>query len=235
MKKLNIHKDVQEPSLEDMEKHMNFEDVLAKAAAPKAAPSGATKGWLIGGAITATVITVAIVFATQFTGNNPATYESTAMESEPIEKMEPVAIPEEMTVAVVTPSEESPVTNPDEDTMSYDDYYPENEYVIETITYYEPKLVSSIPFVFDASFGLKEQWQAFEELSIYENLSFQPIDKAQQSMLKLTWDHVDFKQDESGQYFLILYKSEQGVICPVTPVFEKEHYLSALEAYQAHQ
>lgn len=236
MKKLDIHKDTQEPSMEDMQKHMNFEDVLNRATAPSAtgAKGGFSTGWFIGGFVVTTAIVATILFATQ--SSSESVYENISMESKPIEKLAPVVIPESLDIAsnevIETTLEKD---SEQEDETSYDDYYPPITPIESNVEFYEPKLVSSIPFVFDESFQLKEQWQAMDELSIYDNLSFQPIDKAQQSMLKLTWDSVDFQKDENGQYFFILYKAGQGVICPVTPVFEKENYLKALQVYKENQ
>lgn len=234
MKKLDIHRDMPEPSLEDMQKHMNFEEVLNRASVKPATPQkGFSKGWLLGGTAAITAIVATVLFTTQFNPSK-ATYKNVAMEGEHIEKIEVLSEENLPETLVHTVESQDTKTNSSSDTEDSNEPIT-SDVESPKVEYLKPKLVSSIPFVFDESFKLREQWQNFEELSIYENLSFQPIDKTQQSVLKLTWDKVDFKKDENGQYYFILYKGDQGVICPVTPVFEKENYLDALGAYQEHQ
>lgn len=235
MKKLDIHRDMPEPSLEDMQKHMNFEEVLNRASSNSVTPKkGISKGWIIGGTAIVVAVVATVLFTTQF-NNVESTYNNVAMEGAPIEKIK-VSSEEVITEPINSTSSVEEVTATESTEPLTNQNKPDvNDINGPKVEYLEPKLVSSIPFVFDESFHLREQWQEYEELSIYENLSFQPIDKAQQSMLKLTWDKVDFEKDKNGQYYFILYKGDQGVICPVTPVFEKEFYLDALGAYQEHQ
>lgn len=235
MKKLDIHRDMPEPSLEDMQKHMNFEEVLNRASSTSAIPKkGISKAWIVGGAAVVTVTVATILMVSQNNIVTDSNYQNVAMEGETIEKITNIE-PQESDIMIVSATDDKePQEKIEAEEISYDDYYLPNEHVV-TIEYYEPLLVSSIAFPFDESFGLKEQWQEFPELSIYENLSFQPIDKAQQSMLNVHWEKAEFNKDENGQYFLILHKSGQEVLCPVIPVFEKEDYLNALDAYQEHQ
>ena len=233
MKKLDIHRDMTEPSLEDMQKHMNFEEVLTRASSTPVAPKkGWNSNWIIGGAAAVTAIVASVFFVSQ---NNimDARYEHMSMEGVSIEKITDIE-PQQADVvfAAVTGETQSEESNPTEE-VSYDDFYPTPEPIV--VELYKPMPVSTIPFNFDESFGLKEQWQAFPELSIYENLVFQPIGKDQQSMLKVTWEKASFHQDDNGQYYLVLEKNGQDAICPVTPVFEKEDYLNALDTYQEHQ
>lgn len=232
MKKLDLHRDPKEPSLEEIKSHMNFEQVLKGSGVKKTTTSsGMSKYWWLGGA--GAVIIVSAIWLFQNTPGPSANYTSSAPPAPvAIEKMtltdpvEEIVLP---TVSMETESATAKMANKEEQEE------PKTSKSIDKIAYLEPKLVSSIPFVFEEDFQLRAQYQQFQELSIYDHLSFQPIDKAQQSMLKLTWDSVHFDKDKNGQYFLILFKMEQGVICPVNPVFEKDNYIDALNAYQAHQ
>lgn len=236
MKKLDIHRDVPEPSLEEMKKHMNFEEVLKRSsAASSVTKQGVNKSWLIGGIATVTFIIATFIYIDQSSDHKPS-YKNLSMETAPIEKIEPIeANPKMINSADTTAHETQEETQSANEELAYNDHYPTPVVEVSEVDYYEPKLVSSIPFKFDESFGMRGQWQAFEELAIYENLSFQPIDKAQQAMLKLTWDKADLEKDKNGQYYLILYKGDQGVICPVIPVFEKDYFVEALNIYKSHQ
>ncbi|CAG5087289.1 hypothetical protein [Parvicella tangerina] len=233
MKKLNIHRDTPEPSVEDMEKHMSFEEVLDKVTTSPVKPVKGSTGWVIG-SLAGIGVVITVMFFTMKSNPTANTYESIAMEGKAVEKITAVdhALNQPEKVAM------QEVSSPPTEKESKEELTTETLVTpspSEKTTYYEPKLVGSIPFSFDESFGLREQWQKYPELSIYENLVFQPIDKTQQSVLKLTWDKVDFNKDENGQYYFILYKGDQGVICPVTPVFEEEDFVNALEIYQEHQ
>lgn len=236
MKKLDIHRDIPEPSLEEMKKHMNFEEVLKRSSATSSIPKrGINKSWLMGGTAVVLLIITTFIYIDQSSYHKPS-YKSLSMEATPIEKIESIDVKPVMINNVdSTAHETQEETQSAKEELAYNDHYPNPVVEVKEVNYYEPKLVSSIPFKFDESFGMQEQWQAFEELSIYENVSFQPIDKAQQAMLKLTWDKADLEKDKNGQYYLILYKGDQGVICPVIPVFEKDYFVEALNTYKAHQ
>lgn len=236
MKKLDIHRDIPEPSSEEMKKHMNFEEILKRSSAASSVPKqGINKSWLIGGTAVMTLIIATFIYIDQSSYHKPS-YKSLSMEATPIEKIESIDLKPAMINSADTVAQETQEeTQSANEELAYNDHYPNPVIELTEVDYYEPKLVSSIPFKFDESFGMREQWQAFEELAIYENLSFQPIDKAQQAMLKLTWDKADLEKDKNGQYYLILYKGDQGVICPVIPVFEKDYFVEALNVYKSHR
>lgn len=232
MKKLEIHRDTQEPSLESMQQHMNFEEVLNRATASSATPTkGISKGWIIAGVAVGAIV-VGSIFYISNDQTSAITYQSEAMEHTSIQKIthiEPIV--EEVTVQIsVTPTSPNAVTAP-----IPPDGHDNTPIVPDKIYYFYPVVVSSIAFPFDEGFGLREQWQQFPELSIYDHLAFQPIDKLQSSLLKVSWEKVVFNKDANGQYYLTLIKGDQAVYCAVAPVFEKEDYVHALEVYQAHQ
>lgn len=228
MKKLDIHRNIQEPTSEAMKEHMNFDEVLKRSkinqsSTPK---SGSKSWWWIGGSGVALSI-VAIWFLINQKNVSTPNYESQSIEMKSIVEIEPLDIPDVLSLEISVPDVVSTTMNNHEQSNSTDT----DQKPISKVVYLEPKLVSSIPFVFDDQFNLEEQYQQFEELSIYKNMSFMPIDKAQQSMLKLSWDSVTFHKSNKEQYYLILYKMGQGVICPVSPVFEEDHFVEALKAY----
>ncbi len=241
MKKLDIHRDTPEPSLEDMQKHMNFEDVLNRATSSPQVPVKGTnmKWWIAGGAAAIASVVIGVTLVSQI---NPtqATYESIAMEGDPITKTTSIEVVNDMGVTASNLMDDlndetssAVLTDPIDEIDTKETTMPSTSE--DSINYYPPKVVSSIPFEFDANFGLKEQWQAFPELSIYDKLVFQPVDKLQSTLLNVHWESVELKKDENGQYFLKLIKGTQSVFCAVTPVFEKEDYVEALDAYQEHQ
>ncbi|MCB9188584.1 MAG: hypothetical protein H6599_04805 [Flavobacteriales bacterium] len=234
MKKLQIHRDTQEPSMESMQNHMNFDEILKRASVESNTPiKGNGKGWIIGGTIAGVVIVTAIIYSSQIS-RSESTYQNIPMEHKSIEKIafiEPV-VEETIVITPVSVSNPSVLTTQETKPISDPSDPPIQPQKIE---YFYPVVVSSIAFPFDEGFGLKEQWQQFPELSIYDNLAFQPIDKLQSSLLKVSWEKVKFNKDPNGQYYLTLIKGDQAVHCAVAPVFEKEDFVHALEVYQEHK
>lgn len=233
MKELNINRDTNQPTDEALLKHQNFEEVVQKANIKSANTTGnlVTKKWWyisVAGFVVLGVFVLTINSVVTITNQSKKTYIADSQSISLIEKFEEnvIAIQNnnstiEMPAKTIIEKQENSIT--DKETK-------EPELTIKPIEYYYPKEASTLTFKLDEAFGLKNQYQQFEEFAIYDNLAFQPIGDYQSGWLKASWTKVELVK-KSGNYFLMLSKNGGTFPCQVVPVFESEEYIKALEVY----
>ncbi len=232
MKELNINRDTPQPSDEELLKHQNFDEVLQKSGVNQIDYTSklVSKKWWYFGVFSFVVLGVVVLTInsyTMITNENKKLYNSDNQGITTVEKIENniIAIKNNKltvedksktisdTQIVLEEKQHNIVKEPDTD-----------------VEYYYPKEASTLTFKLEESFGLKEQYQHFEEFSIYDNLAFQPIGDYQSGWLKASWNKVELVKKE-GNYFLMLSKNGVSLPCQVVPVFESEDYVKALENY----
>jgi hypothetical protein len=234
MKDLKINRDMDQPSDEDLLKYQNFDEVLKKANQDTSSNSTKTvsKSWwyfTVGLFIVFGVVVLVINSYVTITNETKKTYVVDSQESALIEKQELPNFNVLNNDASSENSTEVAVTSLDNDTQEKPKK-PINDPV--SINYFYPKEASTLTFNLDEKFGLRSQYQDFEEFSIYDNLAFQPIGNYQQGWLKASWTAVELVKKE-GNYFLMLTKNGTTLPCQVVPVFESDDLVQALETYAA--
>ncbi len=235
MKELNINRDVPQPSDDDLLKHQNFEEVLKKASHTTTVETGnlvSKKWWYFGvGLFVVAGVFVSTIIATTFsTKNYKKNYTTVNQDIVEVNKLQEVDLSILNNILTI---ENNTEIQKESDKNEFEQEEIEGTVPIKKVVQiYYPKEASTLTFKLEESFGLKSQYQKFEEFSIYSNLSFQPIGDYQSGWLKASWSEVQLVK-KSDNYFLMLSKNGITIPCQVVPVFESEDYVNALDIYAA--
>jgi hypothetical protein len=233
MKELNINRDTPQPSDEELLKHQNFDEILKKSGsnAVNFDSNSVSKNWWylsIGSFVVLGVVVSTLVYIKNTKYETKSQYLFVNQEIESVSKLPEVNIDFLNNISSNNNQYDLPKKN--SKTGLVIEPKKDLEKPIELIEYLYPKEASTLTFQLEASFGLKAQYQNFEEFSIYDNLAFQPIGDYQSGWLKASWSKVELVK-KSGNYFLMLSKNGVSLPCQVIPVFESEDYVKALEVY----
>lgn len=233
MKDLNINRDTDQPSDEALLKHQNFDEILEKANVknmPNTANLVSKKWWYfsVGSFVVVGVVVLAMYSMTNTSIDIEKSYITENQPIELIEKIEASVLVFQNNISTSKIIQETNVGEENIDKVITDKK--EEKPPLKTLAYYYPKEVSTLTFKLDEAFGLKDQYQEFEEFSIYDNLAFQPIGDYQSGWLKASWTKVVLVK-KSDNYFLMLSKNGGTFPCQVVPVFESEDYVKALDDY----